>query len=529
MLMYVLFSDPVPEPRRQDRGHSRSRSATLVDNTLPAPGEGEAEVAMATITEQQVTSARDSVAESVTQGDNAGGSEITCDTQLPGVEPTTSDQCLNSDGGHNSEHSEEGTDQPSRKRPNDLLFEIFLDSLSQVHDREIHLSLVDCERFGQLVRERDRDKMKHPVPFTYEPCTNTEHYVGEPHPFRLEDRLEEQHRSESSLSIGTSASLTSTLIQSQVTSSSSFTPSQTLPRLPTQKLSTPEVRPGSGLLSPVTVLSKAPDDVSGEQDPEEDHAESDRSRTPHWRCFTRSLNSTHVLLCFVPASFTDLELLIGKEEAQETMAMDPTPAVSQQDSGRVDAVEADLEVVLSHLDLEVPPTTLDLDQETKKDTVTMVTGREKEDSVTPAVSPELGESVTTETHPKAATLPVYVYNCPLASLGEQLVNKWTYQRPEDIFEDLTFKVTDDSEESSDRDRGSTMPRSPLRASREDGLRSGADREGSVPVLSREGSFQDDPYADDSELKGHCTMVSETFFRAFVKGWHLLIVVHFFIF
>lgn len=37
-------------------------------------------------------------------------------------------------------------------------------------------------------------------------------------------------------------------------------------------------------------------------------------------------------------------------------------------------------------------------------------------------------------------LPIYVYNCPLTSVMEQLVNRWTYNRPADIFEDLTFEV-----------------------------------------------------------------------------------------
>lgn len=39
-----------------------------------------------------------------------------------------------------------------------------------------------------------------------------------------------------------------------------------------------------------------------------------------------------------------------------------------------------------------------------------------------------------------SVLPIYVYNCPLNSVMEQLVNRWTYNRPADIFEDLTFEV-----------------------------------------------------------------------------------------
>ena len=48
------------------------------------------------------------------------------------------------------------------------------------------------------------------------------------------------------------------------------------------------------------------------------------------------------------------------------------------------------------------------------------------------------ESPASPTH-SPYSLPVYIYNCPLNDLSEQLVNKWTYQRPFDVYEDLQFK------------------------------------------------------------------------------------------
>lgn len=41
---------------------------------------------------------------------------------------------------------------------------------------------------------------------------------------------------------------------------------------------------------------------------------------------------------------------------------------------------------------------------------------------------------------RSPVLPLYVYNCPLGIITEQLLNRWTYERPRDIYEDLTFEV-----------------------------------------------------------------------------------------
>ena len=48
---------------------------------------------------------------------------------------------------------------------------------------------------------------------------------------------------------------------------------------------------------------------------------------------------------------------------------------------------------------------------------------------------------------RAITLPVYVYNCPLSYVTEHLVNRWTYSKPADLYEDLTFQLDECAEES----------------------------------------------------------------------------------
>ena len=74
----------------------------------------------------------------------------------------------------------------------------------------------------------------------------------------------------------------------------------------------------------------------------------------------------------------------------------------------------------------------------------------------PADVPEPEAAQANEALPdnyKAFAIPVYIYNCPLNSLTDQLVNKWTYKSPSDIYQDLTFspesedKAQDDKEET----------------------------------------------------------------------------------
>ena len=57
------------------------------------------------------------------------------------------------------------------------------------------------------------------------------------------------------------------------------------------------------------------------------------------------------------------------------------------------------------------------------------------------------------TNERAVNLPIYVYNCPLSFLTEQLVNKSTYNRPKDFFEDLRFQL----EENAWEDSGEVSP------------------------------------------------------------------------
>ena len=62
-----------------------------------------------------------------------------------------------------------------------------------------------------------------------------------------------------------------------------------------------------------------------------------------------------------------------------------------------------------------------------------------EDDPPTDTSPTAQEDCPTPPEFSAYNLPIYIYNCPLADLSEQLVNKWTHHKAFDIYEDLQFK------------------------------------------------------------------------------------------
>ena len=132
---------------------------------------------------------------------------------------------------------------------------------------------------------------------------------------------------------------------------------------------------------------------------------------------------------------------------------------------------------------------------------------------------------------RSICLPVYVYNCPIKSLAEQLVNKWTHARAADIFEDLRFQlITDCSDDDSRSDDVTVEDESASRRRRKKTLRlvrgffmwcqetvqcSKYDVHSSSDGERRRIS-DDGVYGNQTDLKQHCTMVAETFFRSFVN-------------
>ena len=200
---------------------------------------------------------------------------------------------------------------------------------------------------------------------------------------------------------------------------------------------------------------------------------------PKWRCFIKSVTVTHIMLCFVPASFDDLRLLVQgygivQYRQEDGMVKQQDPSHDREDSSppfiNVDGVEFvqkfkkvhvsgnkatvsefradcqhDADVVASEPfrnDSQSGCTTND------KEFASNETLEHQDDKPSDERLPDQPDHVpyvdlpkdrdTLADNYKPFVIPVYTYNCPLSSLTDQLVNKLTYKSPADIFQDLTF-------------------------------------------------------------------------------------------
>lgn len=212
---------------------------------------------------------------------------------------------------------------------------------------------------------------------------------------------------------------------------------------------------------------------------------------PKWKCFIKSFTATHIMLCFVPASFDDLRILVqGHSIVQLTQE-----ATTDQEQSRdreqssppfisVDGVEFARKVRKVHVSGNKAqgsqfsennqPGSGTSEQELSSSQEHLTEGCDEtrdphlnlpdlerppvneQPEAIPADMPEPEAAIANEALPdnyKAFAIPVYIYNCPLNSLTDQLVNKWTYKSPSDIYQDLTF--SSESEDKTQEDKEET--------------------------------------------------------------------------
>lgn len=472
--------------------------------------------------------------------------------------------------------------------PNDLLFALFLDSLQGLHDREIHLTDFECEHLLNLIKHRDRDISKHPLPFLVDEGT-LENVDGD-----------HDARSESTVSMTTSTSVTSASIasysvQSAVMSGKGTQPQKTLKQVlnaqwqHSHSLASSQSQKqgitGSGTGTPIRLQS---DEHQGDLDhgrPVLQQSDLDHMMrvTPRWRCFIKSVNTTHIMVTFVPATYDDLRILIqgqGIFRVQDAINKNKDPIVSEKNDlienididgvehatasyMNVDGVEYALKVNKKSLSdqtesdrerhssgasgvKEDSPRVIAKASQDVSDGISKETGR-SEDTVkeipgevsqededteqldTPletvedmSAEPECGECEDVPSGYSSFLMPVFVYNCPLSSLTQQLVNKWTYQKPVDIFQDLTFKS-----ESHEQDVMSAMDQQSEHTddnttehhnvgTETKRIRTDSDVREKLR-FGREETILDSIYGQEEDLKQQCTLISEHFFRSFVFG------------
>ena len=290
--------------------------------------------------------------------------------------------------------------------PNSKLFSLLLDSLRGIHDREIQLTNDQCGQLIDLITRRDRDVESHPLP------------IGRVRSRQPSSGETGQSVDESSASTSFSAMSMKSLLktgQSDNVSQSDSSKHRGAPRTP--------------LASPRAKVKGQDDRASSDKPAEKvSRCAKVRSKMSHdrdlnsatrWSCFVKSVNGSHMIFSFIPSSYEDLCALTDAQrqdcprhdslEKDEARTVGPTsspcassPGVSRTEGDHVtrDAQEDDVDVALAAI------------------------------CSCPAI-PRGHVSVP---------LPLYTYNCPGNVLSDQLVNHWTYTRPPDIYEDLTFKV-----------------------------------------------------------------------------------------
>ena len=317
--------------------------------------------------------------------------------------------------------------------------------------------------------------------------------------------------------------------------------------------------------------------------------------TPKWRCFIKSITSTHMMICFVPATYNDLMLLSYKKgnlgelvayarqsSAEKKQSPEEEFKLNSVESGsyleKTISVENNVSVSDKNVqrDQEKPdPSDISIDtgqgkptsetrsedmsasdklvqsrqskeesQKQQKEVVGITDSQKKDQMMDLAETNDTGqdvnntstmvkeeqphdeenkenidpertkeETIEKETEPNGVRnclfLPVYVYNCPLSYLTDQMVNKWTYKNPGDIFEDLHF-IAEEHLESEEAMAAGDDPE--VRRCNRKTL-----SECEKWHLGTPEKVTDDIYANQVDLKQHCTLVSETFFRSFVKS------------
>ncbi|XP_078515442.1 KICSTOR complex protein SZT2 isoform X2 [Lissotriton helveticus] len=265
--------------------------------------------------------------------------------------------------------------------PNDLLLSLFHNCLQHdLSDREIPLTDSDNISYMEQVLQRDRDG--HVLPF--------------PIPSVREESLK-----------------TSAVPERQDTAMSFHT-----------VLSNREVTGSTSTLQSLCITELTEDDaVPAGAEP----------RLPRWRCYAKLVNPHHILLTFIPATFADVQKLmpsnpekVPKEEGRQ--GENPSTADKSSVGDLASPQEKKVEWRLGSVPiLSVTPAT-----DAKFDH-TELGGSQKRDAhisfIRQASQPDPND-------PRRLRCPVYVYNCAMDVLREQLINP----RPDKAARDIFFRT-----------------------------------------------------------------------------------------
>ncbi|KAM4722946.1 KICSTOR complex protein SZT2, partial [Rhinophrynus dorsalis] len=154
-----------------------------------------------------------------------------------------------------------------------------------------------------------------------------------------------------------------------------------------------------------TLQSQCPTELN-----EESRMSSSREEPPHWRCYALLVNPHHLLLTFLPATFSDVQKLMTPQDLSLSEEENLTCSSSLSEC--------------------IPPSTV-----IPTLSITPVSGEkpEVEQRKETRISFSRQSSLQDGSSSRRLRCPVYVYNCPLESLREQLVNPRHQRLASDVF------------------------------------------------------------------------------------------------
>ena len=409
------------------------------------------------------------------------------------------------------------------------MFNLFLNSLKAAHDREIYLTDYECEQLVSLIQQRERDLNKYPLPFNY-----VSNYSSNTMSIVDKHSLHCGRQSLSTLSLNTTMSVNSAMnLQSHPASHSISSRAGPIPSLHLSQKSAATSGQSTRVTSPFEPQYKREHDQDSQVSAPHSHGvnrsldDTAYSRAiPRWRCFVKCVAGNNVLLCFVPSSTIDLALLQQTIDHQQSDVQTEPSDRSRHPTDEVDkSATADLTSVLERPVMVTPdsPEDIQRDKSESEDRVTLPSDRVTlpSDNQNSSVASEsqgkscaMDDSLPSLNNQTSSKLPVYIYNCSLSFLRDQLVDKWTFKRPDDIFQDLSTEMDDVSFDERQRIR-----------TRSGDSSGGRDREALNDTVHgsrgrrRVDTSPQDVFGSQEDVEQHCTLVSEIYFREFATGVH----------
>lgn len=155
-----------------------------------------------------------------------------------------------------------------------------------------------------------------------------------------------------------------------------------------------------------------------------------KSSPPRWRCFVKGISVTHVIITILPASDEDLSLLVCPDKGTTHNHTDCTDENDVLNPGNIDGSLTPSRFSVKSEILGSPNPPEQTASNISSPTATILSA--------PRASERCESAV--DNSKEGLTLPVYVYDCPLAMLIDGIVNKLDSPRVKDIYQDHTYRA-----------------------------------------------------------------------------------------